>query len=135
MYNHEDKRFSFVEKVTEVFTNCPFAQPDETFSYWRRPRRLADEYRGIVVPGVILNVTTSILQTASVITEALLGQGEALDQYNRDLQQAAVDAAELENQRVALGLETVRAVTDPVQRAAAFAQVFAPPPVEEAAPA
>jgi hypothetical protein len=129
VYNHVDRRFSFLEKVTESFADCPFAEPGETFTYWRRSRDMADEYQGIVVPGVILKVTTSILQTPSVIAEALLGQGEALDQYNRDLQQAAVEASQLENERVELGLETLRAVADPVQRAAAFAQVF-PPPVE-----
>jgi len=128
VYNHEDKRFSFIERVTEEFTDCPFAKPGETFSYWRRARGLSDEVRGIVVPGVILNVTTSILQTPSVIAEALLGQGEGLDRHNQDLQRAAVEAAQLTNEKVTLGLETVRAVSDPAQRAAAYAQVFAPPP-------
>ena len=133
VYNHEDKRFSFIERVTEEFTDCPFAKPGETFSYWRRARGLRDEYRGIVVPGVILSVTTSILRTPSVIAEALLGQGEALDRYNQDLQAAAVEAARLANAKVTLGLETVGAVVDPVQRATAFGQVFAPPPAPESA--
>jgi hypothetical protein len=131
VYNHLDQRFRFVEEVTESFEDCPFAKDGETFTYWRRPKKLLDAYQGIEVPGVILNVTTSVLQTASVIAEALLGQGEALDTHNRELQAAAVEAARLDNQRVALGIETVRAVTDPVQRAAAFAQVFAPAPADD----
>lgn len=128
VYNHADQRFSFIERVTEDFADCPFAQPGETLSYWRRAKGLRDEHRGIVVPGVILNVTTSILRTPSVIAEALLGEGEALDAYNRDLQASAVAAARLQNDKLALGLETVRAVADPAQRPAAYAQVFAPPP-------
>ena len=51
----------------------------------------------IEVPGVILAATKNTLRTDGIIVEAVLGQGNALDEYSQGLQQAAVKAKELAN--------------------------------------
>jgi hypothetical protein len=48
------------------------------------------------VPGIILAATTSVLRTEGVIVEALLGQGEALDEYAKELQTLEVRRREAE---------------------------------------
>jgi hypothetical protein len=52
------------------------------------------------VPGVIVAVTTNVMRTEGVVVDALLGQGEGLDDYSRGLQQAAVAERELRNQEL-----------------------------------
>jgi hypothetical protein len=67
-----------------------------------------------VVPGVILGVTTNVMRTEGVIVESILGQGEALDSYNKGLQvekikaqQAATAVAELQNRKEEAALKIV----------------------------
>lgn len=105
-------------------------------TYYRKTANQFDRYttpdgRGgaIDVPGVILNVDQNILRTESVIVDSLLGQGEALDCFNMKVQDAEGQHLYLENERVNLGLETLRAVTDPGQRAELYAKMFNPPQV------
>ncbi len=49
------------------------------------------------VPGIILGVTTNVMRTEGVMVEALLGEGEALDDYNQGLQEEKVNAEKLAN--------------------------------------
>ncbi|WP_158594377.1 hypothetical protein [Cohnella faecalis] len=59
----------------------------------------ADEAAGtnISVPGIILAANRHVLRTEGVIVEALLGQGEALDDYSRNLQSETVREKSLRN--------------------------------------
>jgi hypothetical protein len=131
VYNHADERFAFVERVEESFGDCAFAEPGETTTFWRRVRGLVDRYDWIEVPGPILSLTVNVLPTASVIVEALLGQGEALDDYNKALQSALVLKNDLENRKTAAALGILDAIDDPVERANAYATMFGPPAAEE----
>ncbi len=124
VYNYRDERMSIIEEVTEEYGNCPFADRDEKISYLRRKKDLADEYRGITVPGVILNANHHIVRTDSVIVDALLGQGEALDCYNARMQDEAVEETQLENEKIALGLEVVREGKTTEEKAAAYKAIF-----------
>lgn len=53
------------------------------------------------VSGVILEVQRNVLRTDGVIAEALLGQGEALDEYATKLQDTEVDRRRAETERLA----------------------------------
>ncbi|MFD0670085.1 Ig-like domain-containing protein [Cohnella sp. GCM10027633] len=58
-----------------------------------------DEASGtkISVPGIILAANRHVLRTEGVMVEALLGQGEALDDYSRNLQTETVRERNLRN--------------------------------------
>jgi hypothetical protein len=72
-------------------------------SYWRIKKDYASVYDDsstgtqITVPGIILSADKIVLRTDGVIVDALLGQGEALDEYSRGLQTASVRSKELQN--------------------------------------
>lgn len=51
----------------------------------------------ISVPGIIMAANKYVLRTEGVIVEALLGQGEALDDYSRNLQTETVREKNLKN--------------------------------------
>lgn len=124
VYNYRDTRMSIIEQVSEKFGDCPFAEADETIRYLRRKRDLTDEYHGITVPGVILNADHHIVRTDSVIVDALLGQGEALDCYNARMQDEAVEETQLENDKISLGLEIVREGETIEEKTAAYKAIF-----------
>src|SRR5699024_5756189 len=67
---------------------------------------LKQTYRDKTVNGIILDVTDRIMRTPSLVVDALLGQGEALDCYNQELQLEAVNSAKLENQRAEISNKT-----------------------------
>jgi len=119
VYNHVDERFSFIERVEEDFGDCPFSEEGETISYWRKRKDLTDSYEGFEVPGPILDAKKTVLRTSSLVADALLGQGEALDCYNISLQGEAVEKAQLANASTQKALDTLDAISDPVERAEA----------------
>lgn len=107
----------------------------------------ADGPRQFNVDGPILNVDLNTLRTDSLIVDALLGQGEALDCFNSHAQDAKTQALYIENSnkelandrqvienqkalvekdKVALAMATLNLITDPVQRAELFAKIFNP---------
>jgi hypothetical protein len=131
----------FTEKVTETLTDCVDGGTIPDFEYWRKKASLTDTYSAgaggleITVPGVITSVQSHILKTDSVIVDALLGQGEALDCYNMRLQEEATRAAELRNNRyeqeteqeadkITAALAAITAITDPVEQAEAYKKIF-----------
>jgi hypothetical protein len=78
------------------------------------------------VPGVVLSDETTVLRTDSLVAEALLGQVDALDAYALEKQDADASAALLDNQRHEILDDALRQITDPEQRAAAYAAVYRP---------
>lgn len=97
--DHRDHVVSFVED---------FQPRDESGTavgdpYLRARRDLVSGYTSatgageIRVPGIILSAQTNVLRTDGVIVEALLGQGEALDEYSRGLQREAVRTQRVRN--------------------------------------
>jgi len=124
VFNYDDERFTFIERHEESYGDCPFAAEGETVEYWRKRKDLKDEFDGIEVPGVIMEASTQVLPTSSIIGEALLGQGEALDCYNMSLQDAAVQSADLRNRRLETALVVIDAVEAPMEQAEAFDLIF-----------
>lgn len=95
IFNYRGERRSMVEDVE-------FSQSDAGPTYLRVNPDLRATYRDetgneFTVPGIILSAEKNVMRTEGVIVEALLGGGEALDDYARDLQSAEAQGRLLEN--------------------------------------
>ena len=93
----------------------------------------ADGTRQFKVEGPILNVDLNTLRTDSLIVDALLGQGEALDCFSSQAQNAKTqeiyinnDKLLLEQAKIQLAIDTLNNIDDPAQRADLFAKIFNP---------
>lgn len=142
--DHTGQKVSFIERAVDKAVNCidPSATPAAVL--YVRKRRIQQTYRDKTVDGVILDATHRVLRTPSVIVDALLGQGEALDCYNQQLQEAAFTGAQLTNQAAELANAGVRldhakaqqamavldGIADPVQKAELYQLIFGPGPVD-----
>jgi hypothetical protein len=126
---------SFTEQVTETITGGCGDTSTEDITYCRRKRGLSQTYTSgstsITVPGIILGAKHRIMPTDSVVTDALMGQGEALDCYNQKLQEAAAEKALLELKEMAMNLQIktqamaiIDLITDPAQKAELYKKVF-----------
>lgn len=80
--------------------------------FWAKDEAFTQPITGttFTVPGIITQVEKHILSTDSVITEALLGQAEALDCYNISLQKSAVLKTELENAEKSQQIEVINSI-------------------------
>jgi hypothetical protein len=123
--DHTGTRTSFIEQVTEKHSNC--IEPDKgdkPITYVRKRKGLVQSYKDKTVEGIILNVTHRVLRTPALIVDALLGQGEALDCYNQNLQEAAFEGALLTNKKLQQQLALIDAIADPVEKAKQYNHVF-----------
>jgi hypothetical protein len=71
-----------------------------------------------------LDVNKHILRTDSVVADALLGQGEALDCFNLRTQDAAAMEAHLKNTELLQKMDIVGAQDTAVGKADAYKKVF-----------
>lgn len=123
--DHTGTKVRFIEKVVEKATNCiEPGQGEREVSYVRKRRDLKQSYLDKTVDGVILDVTHRVLRTPSVIVDAVLGQGEALDCYNQHLQEAAFDGAHLANARTRQAIAVIDGIADPAEKARLYNHVF-----------
>ena len=76
------------------------------------------------VRGIIKNVTHRVLPTDSLIVDALLGGGEALDCFGLKTQDNETIRVSLENDKVSKGLTILDAITDPAAKAEAYDKMF-----------
>lgn len=128
----EGNYHQFIEEKVEPSGGCLEMQASETeHTYWGKKAGLSQSYLGRSVPGVIVGVKHRILPTDSVIAEAVLGQGEALDCYNQQLQAAAVDKARLENRLMEMeikmrqqAIEIISQIKDPERKAELYKKVW-----------
>jgi hypothetical protein len=116
---------------TDIFTAPPTIINQTVFTYHHDLESeipdtglFSNDGSNIKVNGVIADITYRTLPTDSVIVDALLGQGEALDCFNLNLQDAAVLAADLENQEKQQALEIINTIGDPTQKATLYKKVF-----------
>ena len=118
-------KVGFIEKVTEKATNCinPGAG-EKNVSYVRKRKDLVQKYKDKTVNGIILDVTHRVLRTPSVIIDALMGQGESLDCYNQQLQEAAFTGQHLSNQKTEQAIAIINAIEDPEVKARLYNNVF-----------
>ncbi|MFD2671280.1 Ig-like domain-containing protein [Marinicrinis sediminis] len=101
IFDYQDRHHCFVEE--EAFqdadgTLVPFS------SYLRIKKNYYSEYKldpdaesGIKVPGIIMAANRHVLRTDGIIVEAVLGQGEALDDYSKKLQEETIREKDLRN--------------------------------------
>lgn len=87
----EDKPFKDAEGKDIPLSNYLRVKKDY-FSTYNEPGSPS-----ITVPGIIMAANRHVLRTEGVIVEALLGQGEALDDYSRNLQTETVREKNLKN--------------------------------------
>ena len=108
--DYEDKAQTFLDCVDVNVGTCMHAFfptmtcPETIERYWRIPFNLEQTYtpppgkgNSITVKGIILSVEKQTLQTSSVIADALLGRGEALDCFNQKAQDAESMASLINN--------------------------------------
>lgn len=124
VYNYLGKPKDFLEKVVHDYKDCDCLNLSEKKEFCRINKNLVDEAEGIKVDGVILSVKKRILRTPAIIADALLGQGEALDCYNMELQKAAVEKAKLENEKSKLALGIINSIKDDEKKALVYESFF-----------
>ena len=138
VFDYKDRHHVLVEE--EPFVDA--AGKVVPFSSYLRMRKeytstYLDDATGsqVTVPGVILAADKYVLRTEGVIVDALLGQGDGLDGYSHGLQDEAVrarrienDRAELERAKLRLALKIVE--SGDVEAAKIFQQLFPPEPTE-----
>lgn len=143
IHDYQEDTHSLIEKKTEALANCiDNTDPVQNLEYVRIRKGISMEAEGFKVPGIIKNVKKRTLRTDSVVVDALLGQGEALDCYNQNLQQAAVTETELDNQskeqqitidmekwqqeqeKIEQAIAVINGITDPVEKAKLYKKVF-----------
>ena len=113
--NYRNEQIDFLEKV--IYNQITFEEdkkqknpPKPVYKdivYYKKKADLEDIYEAsggnslnIKVPGVILKVNRNTLRTSSVIVDALLGQGDALDCFNQIQQEAAAEKLQIENNKL-----------------------------------
>jgi hypothetical protein len=135
--DYEDNLKSFVDKRILQYENLFVPPPSnivtqEVFTYKQDltteiPNTSSysnDGLNNIKVNGVVVDITYRTLPTDSVVVDALLGQGEALDCFYLNLQDAAVVSANLENQIKQQAMEIINTIGDPIQKATMYKKVF-----------
>jgi hypothetical protein len=118
-------RTRFIEKVAVKATNCiePGAGEKEV-SYVRKRKDLKQSYRGKTVDGIILRATDRVMRTPAVIVDALMGEGDAHDCFNNQLQQASYVGAHLANAKTEQAMAIIDGIEDPLDKAKLYNSVF-----------
>jgi hypothetical protein len=139
VFDHEDEPHA----LYEVKQLPDPADPSRSLgSYLRFPKHKLSTYvdratgATIEVPGVILSAVKNVMRSDGIVCDAVLGQGEALDAYNRGLQREAVAARRLETGRARAAIakeELARRLveSDDAEGARIFRDVFPQQPDSE----
>lgn len=135
--DYKGHKIEFLEKVDDIITDCFFGEAPDIHTYFRkRQTGLMDDNENNEdvkrrIPGVILDISERIIRTSGIIVDSLLGQGEALDCYNQELQEAATTKAHLENiashfenRKIQEAVEALNKTTDPEEKAKIFKMLF-----------
>ncbi|MEV6599951.1 hypothetical protein AB0M36_24300 [Actinoplanes sp. NPDC051346] len=141
VFDYQDEPHRMVEERTLVDAS---GAPLPNGSYLRVPRNKISTYvdpatgSQFVVPGVILAAAKTVTRFDGLMCEALLGTGEALDSYSAGLQEEALEARRLDNERQRVALARDQLAVDVVTRtdaaaAAVFTDVYPAPETESLA--
>lgn len=123
--DHTGTKVSFIEKIDESLNNCiNTSSSPVTTSYIRKRHDLEQTFEEKTVNGIILSTQERIIRTPSLVCDALLGKGEALDCYNQHLQDAAATKTHLENLELVQQIASVEMLTDPKERADEYKKIF-----------
>lgn len=134
IFDYQDRHHCFVEDVVmkdAQGNDIPYS------NYLRVKKDYQSQYTDvsgnhITVNGIIIAANKHVLRTEGVVVEAILGQGNALDDYSENLQKEAIQAKKLSNdllikqiKRESLAQQIVTDVRS--DRADVYAKVFAAP--------
>ncbi len=131
VFDYKDFPWAFVE---EKDLSGADGKPVPNTKFLRVRRDLFPTYKDengnqYTVPGVILGATSTVLRTDSLIVDAILGRGEALDNYSQTLRNEASKSETLANgvtqsdiDRAALAVDLVK--TKNADGAKIFEQVY-----------
>jgi len=92
--------------------------------FWGKRDDIETTYEDYTVPGILLDVSTHVLRTPSVIVDALLGQGNALDCHNTHLQQLNVESQRISNRRMEQAIEVIDGIGSAEEKARLYKSVF-----------
>ncbi|WP_147450490.1 hypothetical protein [Corallococcus carmarthensis] len=87
---------------------------------------IGQEGESVKVAGLVVARDEAVLKTTSIVTEALLGSEDALDNFAFRMQEAAATERELQNKKIQAGLDAVAAAKD---QSTAYREVFGQPVV------
>lgn len=135
IFDYQDRHHAFIEEE-------PFKKKDGTVIPLSNYLRIKKDYTStysdgasgteIEVPGIILAANRHVLRTDGIVVEALLGQGEALDNYSRNLQIESVREKELRNElleaEVAMKRLALQIMTNKDSEAAQIYKLLNPDP-------
>jgi hypothetical protein len=137
--DYRDCLTPLIERVVPTRAGPNGDIPAPELGYWRVRRDLSQTWtdptggKHSTVPGIVLSGDVNVMRTDGLIVDAVLGGGEALDRFSRDLQAATVAAREAEAaQSLALARRTALGTTIIADAETARADVWAtitPPPV------
>lgn len=111
--NYKSQPIRFLKEVTidaktygydESYCVCESEGEDYEIISGREP---------IHVDGVILNVQRNVLRTDSVVADALIGHGEALDCFNQRVQDAIAVSEHLKNLETVQKINLISSIEDP----------------------
>jgi hypothetical protein len=111
------------------------ALPDA--AYLRVKRSLTSQYTGtggakFTVPGILLDATTCVMSTDQLLCDAILGEGDALDEYSHALQDVAISErrAAVDERNTAIAREKLAqqiVASKDANMAATWQKIFPPP--------
>ncbi len=117
----------FIELKTIEYGDCFVGEEDEEI-YWGKKSGVLDTYTngGLSIPieGIILNIQKHILRTDSLVADAVLGQGEALDCFGLRLQDAEAMKAHLNNAVTLQKMTIMDSLEGPADKADNYKKVF-----------
>ena len=105
--------FDYQGELQSMVEHVELPQSDDGRTYLRVDPDLRKTYRDetgneFTVPGVILSAEKNVMRTEGIAVEALLGGGEALDDYAQDLQSAEAHGRLLENEERSTNIDRER---------------------------
>jgi hypothetical protein len=107
--------------------NLPAKTTVDNYIFRFKPQQaLKTDVGDRTVPGVVRRIENVVMRTGSIITEALLGEADALDPYATALQEIDLEGRRLDNKRVQVALDLVGAITDPSAGATAYQAMLTP---------
>jgi hypothetical protein len=146
VFDYQDNPHALIEKRTLLKDPTGSETPENILtSYFRVRKNMNSVYKDgatgteITVPGIIMAAEKNVMRTDGIIVDALLGNGDALDQYSHGLQDEAVRSARLANdkleaevQREKLGQQVI--TSGNTAAAALFPQIYPAPVIQNTVP-
>jgi hypothetical protein len=123
--NKAGNREPLIKLETADLTNCINPGVGDQTDNYVQVRNIESVWDDrFTVKGIITSVEERTVRTSSMVCDAVLGQGEALDCYNQKLQDAAAINANLDNLELIQQIASIESISDPVQRADAYKKIF-----------